>query len=84
MDEDVIILTDEDGNEIVFEILDVIEHKGDEYVVLIPEEADEDEPVHIFRIVSEDLDAEEVSYEGLDDDELIQTVYQKFCKRNGL
>lgn len=84
MGEDVIILTDADGEEVEFEILDVIEHKGDEYVVLLPEGAGEDEPVHIFRIASEDLDAEEVSYEGLDDDDLIQTVYQKFCKRNGL
>lgn len=84
MEEDVIVLTDADGEEITFEILDVIEHKGDEYVVLLPEGAGEDEPVHIFRIASEDLDADEVSYEGLDDDDLIQTVFQKFCKRNGL
>ncbi|MDO4617296.1 MAG: DUF1292 domain-containing protein [Lachnospiraceae bacterium] len=84
MDEDMIVLTDADGEETVFEVLDVIEHRGEEYVVLIPEGADEDEPVHIFRIASEDLDAEEVSYEGLDDEELIQTVFQKFCKRNGL
>lgn len=84
MDEDVIVLTDTDGEEIEFEILDVVEHKGDEYVVLVPVDADEDEPVHIFRIASEDLDAEEARYEGLDDDDLIQAVYQKFCKRNGL
>ncbi len=84
MYDDVIVLTDENGEEIVFEILDVFEHKGDEYAVLLPEGADEDEPVHIFRAVSEDLDAEEISYEGLDDDELLQTLYQKFCKRNGL
>ena len=35
MDDDLMILTDEDGSERQFELLDVIEHRGEEYVVLI-------------------------------------------------
>ena len=41
--DDLITLTDEDGEEISFEFIDLIEYKGKEYVVLLPEIEDEDE-----------------------------------------
>ena len=84
MNEDLLVLTDENGEELQFEVLDIMEHKGEEYIVLFPEDGDEDEPVHILRVTSEDLDSGEEQYEGLDDRELIETLYQQFCKRNGL
>ncbi|HIU76463.1 MAG TPA: DUF1292 domain-containing protein [Candidatus Pelethocola excrementipullorum] len=84
MSEDLLVLTDENGEELQFEVLDIMEHKGEEYIVLFPEDGDEDEPVHILRVTSEDLDSGEEQYEGLDDRELIETLYQQFCKRNGL
>ena len=84
MDEDMIVLTDEDGRETEFELLDLIEYQGDEYAVLYPADGGEDELVHILRVVNENLDREEARYEGLEDEELIQAVYRIFRKRNGL
>lgn len=84
MNEDMLILTDENGEELQFEVLDIMEHEGEEYIVLFPADADEDEPVHILRVTSENIDNGEEQYEGLEDMELIETLYQKFCKRNGL
>ena len=40
--------------------------------------------VHILRIISENLDVNEAEFEGLDDDELIDTIYQIFRERNDL
>lgn len=82
--EDIIVLTDEEGQEIEFELLDLIEYQGEEYAVLYPAEGGEDELVHILRVISENLDDQEARYEGLDDQELIETVYRIFRKRNGL
>ncbi|HIV24946.1 MAG TPA: DUF1292 domain-containing protein [Candidatus Scatomonas pullistercoris] len=82
--EDLIVLTDEDGQEVEFELLDLIEYQGEEYAVLYPAEGGEDELVHILRVVAEDLDEEEARYEGLEDQELIEAVYRIFRKRNGL
>ncbi len=82
--EDLIVLTDEDGQEVEFELLDLIEYQGEEYAVLYPAEGGEDELVHILRVVAEDLDEEETRYEGLEDQELIEAVYRIFRKRNGL
>ena len=84
MGEDIIILSDEDGIETEFELMDVMEYQGEEYVVLYPVEGGEDEPVYILRVISEDLDEDEARYEGLDDQDLIETLYQLFRKRNGL
>ena len=82
--EDLIVLTDEDGQEVEFELLDPIEYQVEEYAVLYPAEGGEDELVHILRVVAEDLDEEEARYEGLEDQELIEAVYRIFRKRNGL
>jgi uncharacterized protein YrzB (UPF0473 family) len=84
MEEDIVVLRDENGEETEFELLDVIEYQGEEYAVLYPADGGEEELVHIFRIMAEDLDAEEARYEGLDDEELIETLYRLFRKRNGL
>ena len=43
--DNIIVLNDENGDEIEFEFLDLIEYDGEEYVVLLPndeEEADEE------------------------------------------
>ena len=39
--DNIIILNDEDGNEVEFEFLDLIEYEGEEYVVLLPVEEEE-------------------------------------------
>ena len=39
--DNILTLNDEDGNEVEFEFLDLIEYEGEEYVILLPVE-DED------------------------------------------
>lgn len=84
MEEDILVLTDENGEEQEFEVLDVIDYEEEEYVVLFPVGAGEEEPVHILRVAAEDMDDGENQYEGIGDERLIETLYQMFCKRNGL
>ncbi len=70
-----ITLTDENGNDIEFEFLDVIEYDHDEYIVLIENKEDADEVV-ILRINA--LDEETEEYVSIDDEQLLQTVFEKF------
>lgn len=83
-EETMLVLTDEYGEKVRFEILDIVEYEEEEYAILYPADAGDDEPVHILRIDSENMDNGEVQYEGLEDDELIQAVYRVFCKANGI
>lgn len=68
--DDVVVLTDEDGNEHEFEVVDYFEVDDKEYAVLLPadDEQEEEEEALIFR-VEEDQDGNEVLVEIEDDDE---------------
>ena len=76
--DNVIILNDEEGNEVKFEFLDLIEYSGEEYVILLPAEEGEDaDEVVILKV--EDTDSEdEESYVGVDDQEVLSAVFAIF------
>lgn len=94
--DDVVVLTDDDGEEIEFEHLDTIEYEGERYVVLLPVEGDEDAAgeddeegdaagVLILKAEKvEDADADyDEEYVTIDDDELLDKVFALFCDRHG-
>ena len=72
------VITDDEGNEVEFEFLDVIEYDGDEYIVLIENDEDADEVV-ILKINA--LDEETEEYVSIDDEEILQTVFEMFKKK---
>lgn len=73
-----ITLTDDEGNEIEFEFLDVVEYDGEEYIVLIENDEDADEVV-ILKINA--LDEENEEYVSIDDEDVLQTVFNIFKKK---
>ncbi len=80
MDEDnMIVLTDGDGKENKFEILDIIEKDEIEYAVMLPEDS-EDEVV-IFRIAILDDESNEASYIEVEDDDIADEIFDEFLKR---
>lgn len=70
-----ITLVDDEGNEVEFEFLDVVEYEGEEYIVLIENDEDADEVV-ILKINPIDDDTEE--YTSIDDDDLLQKLFDIF------
>lgn len=84
MDEEldnIIVLNDEEGQEVQFEFLDLIEYDGEEYVILLPIEESEDAgEVVILKV--EDTDSEdEESYVSVDDQETLNTVFEMFKEK---
>ena len=71
-------LTDENGQETVFEYLDVIEYQGKEYLILLPVE-DEDGQVVILEI--EPVDEENENYLSVSDEALLNEVYDIFKEK---
>lgn len=71
-----IVLSDENGNEISFEFLDLIEYEGNEYVVLLPVEDDDDGSVVILQV--EPVDEETESYGPVEDDTVLAAVFNIF------
>lgn len=70
--EETVVLTDEDGGEHPFRVLDVLEVNGKMYAVLQPVDDDREEAV-IFR-VEQDENGEEVLYDIEDDEEWEQVA----------
>ena len=65
-----VTLIDEDGTERDFEVLEIIEVDGAEYVVIAPPEGDEDEyEALIFRLEVDPKTKEELLVDIEDDDE---------------
>lgn len=81
--ENAIILTDENGVETPFEFLDMVEYKGEEYVILIPVD-DEEGEVYILRAEpGENPDNfDEEMYFSVDDDDILDAVFEIFKERN--
>ncbi len=75
---EIITLEDNEGNEVEFELLDVVEYEGEEYIVLIEnDEAAQD--VVILKI--ESVDDETENYVGIDDEELLANVFETFKEK---
>ena len=87
MEEDLdnlIILNDENGNEVKFEFLDLIEMDDEEYVVLLPaidEESNEEEGEVVILKVEDTDDVEEESYVGVEDEETLNKVFEIFKEK---
>ena len=76
----VVILNDEDGNEVKFEFLDIIELDSEQYAILLPvEEDDENEgEVVILKIEDNGENSDEETYVSVDDEETLNKVFQMF------
>lgn len=82
--DNIIVLNDEDGNEVKFEFLDLVELDDEEYVVLLPiaeEDQEEDGEVVILKVEDIDEDSDEESYVGVEDEAVLNKVFEIFKEK---
>jgi len=82
LDEDSFItLTDENGNEVDFLLLDVMEYQGADYMVLMPltDEDGEEEEEELFFLRAEKTEEGEV-YSSIEDETLLQAIANAYEK----
>lgn len=75
--DNVITLNDEDGNEVQFEFLDLIEYENEEYIILLPMDEEESGEVVILKVDDTDSEDEE-SYVSVDDENVLNRVFEIF------
>ncbi|MCD7809402.1 MAG: DUF1292 domain-containing protein [Erysipelotrichaceae bacterium] len=82
MDEldNMITISDSQGNDYQFEFLDLIEYDGEEYVVLLEDDPEADEVV-ILKIEDGDTPDTE-NYTSVDDERILQSVFDIFKEKN--
>lgn len=80
--DNIVVLNDEDGNEVQFEFLDLIEYDGEEYIVLLPLEESEEDSGEVVILKVEDTESEEEeSYVSVDDEETLNKVFEMFKEK---
>lgn len=83
---EIIVLTDEDGVDHSFAVLDVFDYEQELYMVIADPEEDENEAheVKVLRAIpdSEDPEEGEMTLEEIDDDLTIRTIFAIFRARH--
>ena len=78
---DLIALEDGDGNELAYEIMDVVPFLGKEYAVLFPVDDESDKPELVILELMAGADDEEEELRGVDDPNVLDAVFQLFLER---
>ena len=83
--DNIVVLNDENGNEVKFEFLYLVELEDEEYVVLLPitEEGEEEEgEVVILKVEdNDDENSDEESYVSIEDEEVLNKVFEIFKEK---
>ena len=82
--DNIITLNDENGEEVKFEFLDLVDYENEQYVVLLPvlEDGEEDDgEVVILKVEPQEENSEEESYTSVDDEETLMNVFDIFKEK---
>jgi uncharacterized protein YrzB (UPF0473 family) len=75
---EILVLSDDEGNEEEFEYLTIIPYEGKEYIVLLPMANPEDGEVLILQIEPIPGNEDEENYVECESDEIMQAVFDRF------
>ncbi len=78
--DNIVILNDQDGNEIQFEFLDIVECDGRKYLVLLPLEDADNGQVAIFRIEGDGEDETYIGVDSVEEAEMVFKLFREQCK----
>lgn len=77
VNQNMLSLLDGEGNEVVFEVLDMIEYKEENYVVLLPEGEEED--VVILKVTQ--IDDTQDQFSPVESEEDVVAIFELFKER---
>ena len=80
--DNIIILNDENGNEVKFEFLDLMEYEGEEYIILLPtEESEDNDEIVILKVEDVEDDPDMETYVSVDDEDTLNAVFEMFKEK---
>ena len=74
----ILTMTDENGEEVEFEYLDVVQYEGKEYLILLPMD---EETAEIVILEVEPVDEENENYLAVTDEAVLEAVYAIFKEK---
>lgn len=77
----IVTLTDEEGQDISFEFLDLIEYENHEYAILLPIEEDEEDDGMVVILEVKEVDEETEEYLSVEDEAILTAVFNIFREK---
>ena len=77
VNQNMLSLLDEEGNEVLFEVLDMIEYKDENYVVLLPE----GEEVDVVILKVTEIDDTQDQFSPVESEEDVVAIFELFKER---
>ena len=77
-----IMLTDADGNELEFDIMDAFDYKGSVYYVLLPADEIGADTEYVILREAKNEETDETVLEGFDDPALLDEVFKLYKSRH--
>lgn len=82
-DAEIVVLTDDEGKDVEFEVAAGIDYQDGYYMVLVPKEKydgiEEDEAI-IFRVEEDENDPEYITYVPVEDESLLDALFAEYLK----
>lgn len=83
MDDNIIILEDDNGNQIEFAVIDVYELNSNTYFAMIEVvEAGEEESDEVLIMKVDDVESEDAQLITVDDEDELQAAFNEFLRRD--
>lgn len=82
--DDIIVMVDENGDEVEFELIETIEMNGNEYVILAPldeEDVDDQDEEEVIILKVEHGEDGEDTFVTIEDDDELDEVFNEFQAR---
>ncbi len=79
--DNIVVLSDDEGNELNFQWIDTVNYEGNDYAFMLPADDEEPDQVVILLIVPSEENEEEISFETIEDEELLDAVFNIFVER---
>lgn len=83
MEDNIIILEDDNGNQVEFAVIDVYEFNGNTYFAMVEVvEAGEDESDEVLIMKVDKADTDDAELIVVDDDDELQAAFDEFLRRD--
>ena len=83
MEDNIIILEDDNGNQVEFAVIDVYEFNGNTYFAMVEVvEAGEDESDEVLVMKVDKADTDDAELIVVDDDDELQAAFDEFLRRD--
>lgn len=83
MEDNIIILEDDNGNQVEFAVIDVYELNGNTYFAMVEVvEAGEEESDEVLIMKVDDVESEDAQLITVDDEDEIQAAFDEFLRRD--